>query len=75
MKCVICKTGETKAESATFTVDRDGHTFVLRDVPALVCQQCNEPYFDADVTKRVLSQVDQASSSGVDVAVLTFKAA
>ena len=75
MKCVICKTGETKAGTATFTVDRDGHTFVLRDVPALVCQQCSEPYFDADVTKQVLTQVEQASRSGVDVAVLTFRAA
>ena len=75
MKCVICKTGETKAETATFTVDWDGHTYVLREVPAQVCQQCSEPYFDADVTKQVLAQVDQASRSGADVAVLKFQAA
>jgi YgiT-type zinc finger domain-containing protein len=75
MKCVICKTGETKAETATFTVDRDGHTYVLREVPAQVCQQCGEPYFDVDVTRQVLTQVDQASRSGADVAVLKFQAA
>ena len=75
MKCVICKTGRTKAEKATFTVDQDECTYVLRDVPALVCQQCREPYFDAEVTKQVLGQVEQASRSGVDVAVLRFKAA
>lgn len=75
MKCVICKTGDTKDDTATFTVERDGHTFVLRDVPAVVCQQCGEPYFDADVTKQVLAQVEQAAHSGVDVAVLKFKAA
>ena len=75
MTCVICKAGETKAGRATFTVDRDGHTYVLREVPALVCQQCSEPYFDAEVTKQVFAQVEQASRSGVDVAVLTYKAA
>jgi len=75
MKCVICKTGETKPDTATFTVDRDGRTYVLRAVPALVCQQCHEPYFEAEVTKQVLAQVDQASRSGVDVAVLQFRAA
>jgi len=75
VKCVICKSGDTKADTATFTVDREGRTYVLRDVPALLCQQCGEPYFDADVTKQVLAQVDQASRSGVDVAVLTFHAA
>jgi YgiT-type zinc finger domain-containing protein len=75
MKCVICKTGEAKASTATFTVDRDGHTYVLRDVPALVCQQCGEPYFDSEVTKHVLLQVERAAESGVDVAVLTYQAA
>jgi YgiT-type zinc finger domain-containing protein len=75
MKCVICKTGETKATTATFTVNHDGHTYVLREVPAQVCQQCGEPYFDADVTKQVLAQVERASQSGADVAVLKFQAA
>lgn len=36
---------------------------------------CSEPYFDAAVTKQVLAQVDQASRSGADVAVLRYQAA
>jgi hypothetical protein len=48
---------------------------VLREVPAQVGQQCSEPYFDPDVTKQVLAQVDLASQSGADVAVLKFRAA
>ena len=75
MNCVICKTGEVKPGTTTFTVDRDGHTYVLRDVPAGVCQQCGEPYFDADVTTHILAQVARASQSGVEVAVLTYQAA
>ena len=47
MNCVICKTGTVKFGTATYPVVRDGHTYVLRDVPAMVCQQCGEPYFDA----------------------------
>jgi YgiT-type zinc finger domain-containing protein len=54
---------------------RDGHAYVLRDVPARVCQQCGEPYFEADVTTHILAQVERASESGVEVAVLTYKAA
>lgn len=75
MKCVICKTGETKPQTATFTIERDGHTYVLRDVPAEVCQQCGEPYFDEGVTAKVLAQVEQATKSGADVAVLKYRAA
>jgi YgiT-type zinc finger domain-containing protein len=70
VKCVICRAGETKTGTATFTVERHGHTYVLRDVPAEVCHQCGEPYFDEDVTARVLAQVEQVTKSGADVAVL-----
>jgi YgiT-type zinc finger domain-containing protein len=75
MNCVICKTGRVKPGTTTFTVERDGRTYVLRDVPAAVCQQCGEPYFDAEVTRHILAQVELASESGVEVAVLTYKAA
>jgi YgiT-type zinc finger domain-containing protein len=75
MNCVICRTGSVKPGTTTFTVDKDGHTYVLRDVPARVCQQCGEPYFDAEVTQHVLAQVERASETGVQVAVLTYKAA
>jgi YgiT-type zinc finger domain-containing protein len=75
MKCVICKTGDVSPGAATFTLERGGHTYVLRDVPAEVCKQCGEPYFDAEVTTQVLAQVDRAAESGADVAVLIYKAA
>lgn len=75
MNCVICKTGEVKPGTTTFTAEKDGHTYVVRDVPAGVCQQCGEPYFDADVTTHILAQIERASESGVEVAVLTYQAA
>jgi len=75
MKCVICKTGDVKAGVASFTLDREGHTYVLRDVPATVCQQCGEPYFEAETTRRMLAQIERASESGVEMAVLTYRAA
>jgi YgiT-type zinc finger domain-containing protein len=75
MKCVICRSGETNPGKTTFTVNRDGHTFVLRDVPGNICEQCGEGYFDEAVTEKAYDQVEQASRSGVDVAVLTYQAA
>ncbi|WP_437656085.1 type II toxin-antitoxin system MqsA family antitoxin [Sorangium sp. So ce1182] len=75
MKCVICKSGDVQAGTTTFTVERDGRTYVLRQVPARVCTQCGEAYFEAEVTKQILDQVEQASRSGAEVAVLHYKAA
>ncbi|KYF81814.1 type II toxin-antitoxin system MqsA family antitoxin [Sorangium sp. So ce134] len=75
MKCVICKSGDVQAGTTTFTVERDGRTYVLRQVPARVCTQCGEAYFEAEVTKQILEQVEQASRSGAEVAVLHYQAA
>lgn len=75
MTCVICKSGKVVPGTTSFTVDKDGHTFVVRDVPAGICQQCAEAYFDADVTRHILAQIERASESGVEVAVLNYQAA
>jgi YgiT-type zinc finger domain-containing protein len=75
MKCVICKSGDVHPGVTTFTVEREGRTYVLRNVPGRLCNQCGEAYFDADVTRQILEQVDLASRSGAEVAVLHYQAA
>ena len=45
MKCSFCN-GEMKPKKTSYTVNRKNYHLVLDDVPALVCQQCGEPYFE-----------------------------
>lgn len=45
MKCMHCQ-GEMKKGSAPFHIDRQEYHLTLDAVPAWVCQQCGEPYFD-----------------------------
>src|SRR6266550_3351807 len=54
MKCVICKKGETKAGTATVTLDKDGATLVFKGVPARVCTNCGEEYVDENITASLL---------------------
>ena len=54
MKCVICKKGETKAGTATVTLDKEGATLVFKGVPARVCANCGEEYID-ETLPRVFS--------------------
>jgi YgiT-type zinc finger domain-containing protein len=75
MKCAFCKAGTTNPGSATYTVERDGHTYVLRDVPGEVCGDCGEAYFSGATVTAVMTQVELANTAGTDVAVLKFKAA
>ena len=46
MKCVICKYGETAPGKVTVTLEENGATIVIREVPARVCQTCGEEYVD-----------------------------
>ena len=45
MKCIHCK-GQMKRGTTPFHVDRKGCHLVLDSVPAWVCQQCGETYFE-----------------------------
>ena len=45
MKCIHCK-GEMKKGAAPFYIDRKGWRLVLDTVPAWICIQCGEVYFE-----------------------------
>ncbi|MBM4386938.1 MAG: type II toxin-antitoxin system MqsA family antitoxin [Deltaproteobacteria bacterium] len=45
MKCIYCK-GEMKRGATPFHVDREGCHLTLDAVPAWICQQCGEAYFE-----------------------------
>ncbi|MFH1981816.1 MAG: YgiT-type zinc finger protein [Pseudomonadota bacterium] len=45
MKCMHCQ-GQMKKGVAPFHIDRQEYHLTLDAVPAWVCQQCGEVYFD-----------------------------
>lgn len=45
MKCIHCQ-GEMRRRTAPFHVDRKGYHLLLDAVPAWVCSQCGEAYFE-----------------------------
>lgn len=45
MTCMYCK-GEMQRKAAPFHVDRHGYHLHWDAVPAWVCTQCGEPYFE-----------------------------
>ncbi len=55
MKCVHCK-GEMRRATAPFSVDRHGFHLRLDAVPAWVCSQCGEVYFE----EREVSAIQEA---------------
>ena len=45
MKCIHCQ-GQMKRGTTPFHIDRKGCHLILDNVPAWVCQQCGETYFE-----------------------------
>ena len=72
MTCVLCKHGTTAPGTATMTFDERDIVMVIRNVPAEVCGNCREPYFDQLTTKRLLSLAEEASKAGVKVEIRDY---
>ena len=69
MKCVICRHGDMSDGVATVTLVRDALTLVVKNVPALVCDNCGEEYVKDTVTTRLLETAEEALKAGVQVDV------
>ncbi len=75
MRCLICKNGDVTAGSTSFTVERGEMTLVIKGIPARVCDQCGEAYFDEATTKRIEDIAEKAEHAGVHLAVQDYVAA
>ncbi len=74
MKCVICKNGDTSPGTVTVTLQRQDTTLIIKNVPAEVCNNCEEYYLDENITERLTAQGDKAVKEGAEVEILRFVA-
>lgn len=61
MKCIYCQ-GEMVRKTAPFHIDRKGYHLLFDAIPAWVCNQCGEPYFEeakVDAIQEVSRKIDQ----------------
>jgi YgiT-type zinc finger domain-containing protein len=52
MECIHCKGRMTKG-TAPFSIDRKGYHIAWDAIPAWVCTQCGEPYFESAEVDRI----------------------
>lgn len=57
MKCIYCQ-GETERKMVKYTVDRNGYHLFIREVPANVCMQCGERYFDEEEVGEIQDMIE-----------------
>ena len=56
MNCMHCQ-GQMERSTAPFHVDRKGVHLVLDAVPAWVCRQCGEAYFEESAVDRIQEMI------------------
>ena len=65
MECIHCQ-GTMEWKTAPFHVDRKGYHLVLDQVPAWVCTQCGEAYFEereVDKIQDVIRGIDRRTAA------------
>ena len=75
MTCVICKHGQLVAGTTTINRNTAGKTLVLKDVPALVCDNCGETYLEDAIVDAVDTLARDYARSGAEVVVAAYSAA
>ena len=68
MKCFFCK-GEMEKANVSYTVDRKGYHLFIKKIPAYVCSQCGEKYFEEKETKAIQNMIKALDEKLHDVLV------
>ena len=72
MKCGICK-AETEEKNVTYTEDVDQGVIVIRHVPAYVCTECGNTWYNGTVVEQLEKLVDKyLSLTGSEISIVNF---
>jgi YgiT-type zinc finger domain-containing protein len=71
MTCFFCK-GDTEQKRKTHAVTLEHCVIIVKNVPALVCEQCGEVYFTDEVMQNLESIIDRLEHIIKEVAIVDY---
>lgn len=72
MSCFFCK-GQTVEKTTKFIVDLGPCVVIVKNVPALVCQQCGEASYSSEVAQQLEKIVEAVKNSIMsEVAIIDY---
>lgn len=72
MKCFMCK-GDLIEKEVNYVVDLEKTIIIIKSVPAKVCKQCGEKFFDDEVAENLEKMVNQLKGLNTEVIIVRFK--
>ena len=71
MNCFICK-GKLEEKKVNYVVNLE-ETIIIKGVPAKVCTECGEQYFDDKTSKNIEKIVNQLKQISTEVTIVNYK--
>ncbi|WP_371928801.1 type II toxin-antitoxin system MqsA family antitoxin [Methylomonas aurea] len=72
MRCPICKFGFMIDSLSNVTLDSGKAVLIFKNVPAKVCNNCGEEYFEGNITASILTQASSPLSQSSQFQVRRF---
>ena len=72
MNCFMCK-GNLEKKDVNYLVDLDNKIIIIKGVPARVCTQCGEQYFDDETAENIEKIVNQLKKLTMEVSIVNYK--
>ena len=72
MNCFMCK-GELKEKKVNYMVDLESTIIIIKGVPARVCNECKEQYFDDETSKNIENIVNKLKDLSTEVTIINYK--
>jgi len=74
MMCPICKHGKTKNGTTTLVFEKGRSTIIIKNVPAEICDNCDESFISENVSREVVELADKEVRKGIEIEILNYAA-
>lgn len=71
MKCFMCN-GELEEQKVNYVVDLKDAIIIIKGVPAKVCLQCGEQYFEDKTSENIERIVNQLKQLATEVTIVNY---
>ena len=72
MECFMCK-GKSEKKLVNYFLDLQHMMIIIKDVPAEVCTQCGERYFDNEVMENLEKIVKNLKQMATEISIVNYK--
>lgn len=72
MNCFMCK-GKLIEKKVNYMVDLESTIIIIKGVPAKVCTQCEEQYFEDETSENIEAIVNKLKDLSTEVTIINYK--